>query len=261
MSGFKNILQLHIVLILINIPLFAAQKALDRTSELNGTIFHVSSPGSGATPAGTTRQLNHKRIRSKDQPYCNLHIGAMRQDGNKTTLILTHDANCTLVTNQDGDNITITPELSADNRAEASGNAENIRERDTVEELISLAKSKLGNSYMPAQAGPDHFDCSGFVYYLFRKNGITIPRSSLEQSRIGKKLDRSEIKRGDILFFDTYERKHINHSGIYLGNGKFIHSSSGKAYGVTISDLDKGFYKDKFRWGIRKIGESTLPRE
>ena len=106
---------------------------------------------------------------------------------------------------------------------------------------------------MPAKAGPDHFDCSGFVYYLFKNNNISIPRSSRAQSKSGKKLTRKELKKGDILFFDTAHRKHVNHSGVYLGDGKFIHSSSGKAYGVTISDLDKGFYPDKFRWGVRKI--------
>jgi cell wall-associated NlpC family hydrolase len=111
----------------------------------------------------------------------------------------------------------------------------------------------LGNSYEPEKAGPDHFDCSGFVYYIFKSNEISIPRSSLEQSKIGNKLSRDELEKGDILFFDTHDRGHVNHSGIYLGDGKFIHSSSGKAYSVTISDLDKGFYLDKFRWGIRKI--------
>ncbi|MBN2722067.1 MAG: C40 family peptidase [Campylobacterales bacterium] len=122
-----------------------------------------------------------------------------------------------------------------------------------VDKLISLAKSKLGSSYEPTKAGPDSFDCSGFVYYLFTANGISIPRESIDQSQSGKKLTREELQKGDILFFDTYERNHINHSGVYLGDGKFIHSSSGKAYGVIISDLDKGFYLDKFRWGVRKI--------
>jgi cell wall-associated NlpC family hydrolase len=119
--------------------------------------------------------------------------------------------------------------------------------------MITLAKSKVGDSYEPAKAGPVHFDCSGFVYYLHKENSITIPRTSLAQSKSGEKLTREQIKRGDILFFDTHNRGHVNHSGIYLGEGKFIHSSSGKAYGVTISDLDKGFYKEKFLWGIRKI--------
>ncbi|OQX75344.1 MAG: hypothetical protein B6D54_06060, partial [Epsilonproteobacteria bacterium 4484_65] len=116
---------------------------------------------------------------------------------------------------------------------------------------------KLGDSYEPAKAGPDHFDCSGFVYYLFKTNDVSIPRSSLAQSQSGNKLTREALQKGDILFFDTAHRNHVNHSGVYLGEGKFIHSSSGKAYGVTISDLDKGFYLDKFRWGIRKI-ESDL---
>ena len=124
---------------------------------------------------------------------------------------------------------------------------------DTVEKIIILAKSKMGDSYEASKAGPDHFDCSGFVYYVFKENGIKIPRTSILQSQSGTKLSREEIKRGDILSFDTHDRKHINHSGIYLGDGKFIHSSSGKAYGVTISDLDNGFYKDKFRWGVRKV--------
>ncbi|MGZ5500860.1 MAG: C40 family peptidase [Nitrososphaeraceae archaeon] len=122
-----------------------------------------------------------------------------------------------------------------------------------VDELVFLAKSKLGNVYEPTKAGPDNFDCSGFVYYLFTTIGVSIPRTSIGQSEIGKKLTREELKKGDMLFFDTYQRNHINHSGVYLGDGKFIHSSSGKAYGVIISDLDKGFYLDKFRWGIRKI--------
>jgi len=122
-----------------------------------------------------------------------------------------------------------------------------------VETLLERAKSKLGDSYVYAATGPDHFDCSGFVYYLFKESGVRIPRSSLPQSQSGEKLSREEIQKGDILFFDTHERGHVNHSGVYLGDGKFIHASSGKAYGVTISELDKGFYEDKFRWGIRKI--------
>ena len=115
--------------------------------------------------------------------------------------------------------------------------------------LIALAKSKLGSPYVYAKAGPDSFDCSGFVYYLFNENNIDIPRTSIAQSKIGSKITRDEIKRGDLVFFDTSLKGHVNHSGIYLGDGKFIHASSGKANGVTISDME-GWYKDKFKWGI-----------
>ncbi|MAC84391.1 MAG: glycoside hydrolase [Arcobacter sp.] len=116
--------------------------------------------------------------------------------------------------------------------------------------LISLAKSKIGSPYVYAKTGPDSFDCSGFVYYVFNENNISLPRTSINQSKIGPKITRAEIKKGDLVFFDTNLKGHVNHSGIYLGEGKFIHASSGKANGVTISDID-GWYKDKFKWGIK----------
>ncbi|MBN2769027.1 MAG: C40 family peptidase [Campylobacterales bacterium] len=123
-----------------------------------------------------------------------------------------------------------------------------------IDSLIALAKSKLGAKYVPGKAGPNTFDCSGFVYYIFKEQGRVIPRTSISQSKIGKKLDKSEIQRGDILFFNTANSKHVNHSGIYLGENKFIHASSGEAYSVTISNLD-GWYKDKFLWGIRVFNQ------
>ena len=115
--------------------------------------------------------------------------------------------------------------------------------------LISLAKSKIGSPYVYAKAGPKSFDCSGFVYYVFNENNIHLPRTSILQSKIGPKISRDKIKKGDLVFFDTSLKGHVNHSGIYLGDGKFIHASSGKANSVTISDID-GWYKDKFKWGI-----------
>jgi len=121
-----------------------------------------------------------------------------------------------------------------------------------IDKIISLAKSKIGSSYKYAQAGPNHFDCSEFIYYIFKTNNITIPRTSLNQSTNGIRVTKELLKRGNILFFDTSHKNHINHSGIYLGDGKFIHSSSGKVYEITISNLNKGFSLDKFRCGIRK---------
>ena len=181
---------------------------------------------------------------------CEMHVVKMQNDESQFTLILTHDKNCEVIMDKDTNKILLISKMVEHNRLELN----TIKKKNTsIDKLITLAKSKLGDSYEYAAAGPNHFDCSGFVYYVFKENGITIPRTSLLQSEGAKKLNRRELKRGDILSFDTYDRKHINHSGIYLGNGKFIHSSSGKAYGVTISELDKGFYKDKFRWGVRKL--------
>jgi cell wall-associated NlpC family hydrolase len=125
--------------------------------------------------------------------------------------------------------------------------------KDAISNIITLAKSKIGSKYESTKAGPDTFDCSGFVYYTFKENNITLPRTSRNQAEVeGKKLTKEELQVGDLVFFDTSKKGHVNHSGIYLGNGEFIHASSGKAYGVTISNLITGWYKDKFLWGKRK---------
>ena len=184
---------------------------------------------------------------------CRMHIDTVKNDATQFTLTISHDEKCEIMMDHNTSKIVLISKehISSSSHQDKESNVGTSESK--TDKLISLAKSKLGNSYMPAKAGPDHFDCSGFVYYLFKTNDISIPRSSLTQSKSGKKLTREELKKGDILFFDTANRNHVNHSGVYLGDGKFIHSSSGKAYGVTISDLDKGFYPDKFRWGIRKI--------
>ena len=115
--------------------------------------------------------------------------------------------------------------------------------------IVIEAYKHLGKPYKYGATGPNSFDCSGFVYAVHRNLGVTIPRTSRDQSQIkGRKLSKNELKVGDLVFFDTSLKGHVNHSGIYLGKGKFIHASSGKAFSVTISDIN-AWYKDKFRWG------------
>jgi hypothetical protein len=181
---------------------------------------------------------------------CNVTVGMSSTLHGGTLIHISHAPHCRLVVEKDGVHLRVEP--SAQTAALLSipstpGDA-NLTER-----IIALAQSKIGDRYQPAQAGPDHFDCSGFVYFLFKAQGIGLPRSSRNQAESGPHLKRNELQRGDLVFFDTHNRHHVNHAGLYLGKGKFIHSSSGHAYGVTISDIDKGFYRDKFLWGVRKI--------
>ena len=183
---------------------------------------------------------------------CEIEVQSVENSADTYTLVLKHNMQCEILMDHNASHISLVSKMAEAKTVTVKADENISTSNDKVEKIIALAKSKMGDSYEAAKAGPDHFDCSGFVYYVFKENGIKIPRTSLLQSQSGTKLSREEIKRGDILSFDTHDRKHINHSGIYLGDGKFIHSSSGKAYGVTISDLDKGFYKDKFRWGVRK---------
>ncbi len=123
-----------------------------------------------------------------------------------------------------------------------------IKSRDKI---VNIAKKYLGKPYRYGAIGPNSFDCSGFVYRVTREAGINVPRTAIAQSQIrGKKLSVNELRDGDLLFFDTAKRGHVNHSGIYIGNYRFIHASSGNAHSVTVSNLN-GWYRNKFKWGKR----------
>jgi cell wall-associated NlpC family hydrolase len=168
---------------------------------------------------------------------CVVNIRINAQDGSTTTINIHNKKACIVNLTIEGEN----------NESNASLSLEGI------EKMITLAKSKIGSKYEDTKIGPDTFDCSGFVYYVFKEHNITLPRSSLDQSKIeGKSLSKEELKRGDLVFFDTDQKGYVNHSGIYLTNGEFIHASSGKAYSVTVSNLISGWYRDKFLWGKRK---------
>lgn len=121
------------------------------------------------------------------------------------------------------------------------------------------AKSFLGTRYVWGATGPDTFDCSGFTQWVYREVGIHIPRVSRDQARIGSYVNFHQLKRGDMVFFDTKKRKDgtVSHVGIYLGNGNFIHASS-NAHQVVINNFaDESFYRERFMWGRRVIQDDT----
>jgi len=152
--------------------------------------------------------------------------------------------------------ITVIWTLNADHKKsivpETLGTQKKIPPQTSVsKDLIAIARGHLGKPYVYGKYGPDSFDCSGFVYGVHKELGIILPRTSLNQSQIeGEKISRNRLQQGDLVFFDTSLKGKVNHSGIYLGEGKFIHASSGKAKSVTVSSMDS-WYKDKFKWGKR----------
>ncbi len=119
--------------------------------------------------------------------------------------------------------------------------------------ITSLAKKKLGRRYVWGATGEKNtFDCSGFTTYVYKKNGIQLPRRAIAQSKYGKYVPRKNLQKGDLIFFDTskHHKGYVNHVGIYLGNGKFIHASSAKKK-VVITSLNKAFYSQRYK-GARR---------
>lgn len=124
---------------------------------------------------------------------------------------------------------------------------------DKCHRITSLAKTKLGRKYVWGASGnKDTYDCSSFVKYVYKKNGIELPRTSIMQSKVGKYVKRDELQKGDLIFFDTSKKRkgYVNHVGIYLGDNKFIHASSAKKK-VVITSLNKNFYSNRYK-GARR---------
>ncbi|MFC0395103.1 C40 family peptidase [Paenibacillus mendelii] len=115
--------------------------------------------------------------------------------------------------------------------------------------ILTDGQQFLGVPYhFGAKSGQtDRFDCSSFTQYIYKLNGIDIPRSSKEQSTIGTYVSKDELKPGDLVFFYSP----IHHVGIYMGNGKVIHTY-GKP-GVTITDMDTGWWSDHYTTARRVI--------
>ena len=127
----------------------------------------------------------------------------------------------------------------------------------TKKSLEKMVKKLKGSPYVWAEEGPNKFDCSGYTYYMYGSMGIDLPRTAREQARVGKYIKPSELKYGDLIFFDTTKRRNgkITHVGMYLGDGWFTHAST-KKYEVVYSNLRTSpYYKKRLRICRRYLPE------
>ncbi|MEU2426198.1 NlpC/P60 family protein [Streptomyces sp. NPDC007851] len=99
---------------------------------------------------------------------------------------------------------------------------------------VAYAYSKLGSPYVWGATGPDGFDCSGLAQAAYRSAGVSIPRTTYAQINAGRRVSRSELQPGDLVFFYSG----ISHVGIYIGNGQMIHAPNPSAP-VRIAPVDE----------------------
>ena len=115
---------------------------------------------------------------------------------------------------------------------------------------MATAKKYLGTPYKWGGTTPSGFDCSGFVYYVLRSNGIKASRTIATMYKQGTPVKKSELKPGDIVFFQGTYKSGLSHVGIYVGDGKFIHSPhSGEV--VSYANLYSDYYVNHYYGACR----------
>ena len=124
-------------------------------------------------------------------------------------------------------------------------------------DLVSTAIGFLGIPYLRGgNSAETGFDCSGFVRAIYKETiGLVLPRSADQQANTTQKIDKSELKPGDLVFFNTMKRT-FSHVGIYLGEGKFIHSPRSGA-SVRIEDMRIPYWNVRFD-GARRVQDDAM---
>lgn len=118
-----------------------------------------------------------------------------------------------------------------------------------ADSLLSHGLDLVGTRYRYGGSSvKSGFDCSGFIGYLFKEEaGLELPRSTREMIAIDAPLvERGDLEPGDLLFFSTNGRGRVSHAGIYLGDDRFIHSSSSRSGGVRVDSLEDRYWNRTF---------------
>jgi cell wall-associated NlpC family hydrolase len=143
--------------------------------------------------------------------------------------------------------------------AEAEANAFVRQVRDAASDLVMSAMNFIGVPYRRGGQTDDGFDCSGFTRHVFEMSiGLVLPRRAEQQAKDGTLavVKRDQLEPGDLVFFNTMKRA-FSHVGIYVGDGKFIHSPRSGAQ-VRIEDMREAYWSKRFN-GARRAELGALP--
>lgn len=155
------------------------------------------------------------------------------------------------------DKSTITRMVEEDIAERENSKAISAETDELLNDLLIEARSHMGKRYSRGSKGPNMFDCSGFSSYVYRQFGYSLSPSSRDQYNQGEKVDRKELRKGDLVFFKGRSLKGgVGHVGIVVdadenGNFTFIHAAT--SLGITVSNCNEAYYASRFIGGKRII--------
>jgi probable lipoprotein NlpC len=109
------------------------------------------------------------------------------------------------------------------------------------DQVVKNSTELAGSRYKSGAKGPDAFDCSGLVYFTYRKSGISLPPSTEGLNKVGYEISRDNVLPGDLVFFKVKREFHV---GIMINKDQFVHSSKSK--GVAVDSLETPYWKKTF---------------
>lgn len=157
------------------------------------------------------------------------------------------------------DKSTITRMVEEDIASRENAKAINAETEELLNDLLSEARTHLGKRYSRGSKGPNAFDCSGFSSYVYRQFGYSLSPSSRDQYTQGEKVERKDLRKGDLVFFKGRSTKGgVGHVGIVVdsdekGNFSFIHASTSR--GITVSKCSEPYYASRFVGAKRVVLE------
>ncbi len=147
------------------------------------------------------------------------------------------------------------PDKTSSDKAADAGDGE-PNPAQPAQQLLLQAMSLIGVKYKWGGKTPESgLDCSGFVRYVFQNSlNITLPHNALAMSQSGKDIDRSELKPGDLVFFNTLRRR-FSHVGIYLGDNRFVHSPR-TGRDIEVANMNESYWTSRFD-GARRVADMS----
>lgn len=233
------------------------------TSNVNNTVQNTNTSQSSTNTTSSEKTTNKVGVvkvetaKIREKASTNSNVVDFLDYGDKVTITaeegdwykitfgnISGYVSKTLLTVSDDKNISsrsLTEERGYEDKATVS------EETNTGTAVVEYAKQYLGYSYVVGGKTPESgFDCSGFTRYVFLNFGVTLASTAADQNSIGTEISRSELQPGDLILFYNEGKTKIGHTGIYIGNGDFIHAANPQRGVVTDNLNTNSYYNERF---------------